>query len=229
MSTILFLHGALGAASQFDSIIAKLRAHYHCVALDFPMHGNNEMKCEFSIQGFAEYLINYIEENKLNGVAVFGFSMGGYVALYAASKRPELFSGIMTLATKLKWNEDIANKAKSMMDTALMQQKVPHFVQQLIKRHLHIDWKILVNNTADLLVNIGNEPLLTDEIFTHLKMPIQLGIGDKDYGVSIEETAHAYRQLENGNMYILPNTKEPFEKVNEALLIMHIRHFFATN
>ena len=37
---ILFLHGALGAASQFDTLISLNQNDYDCIAIDFPGHGH---------------------------------------------------------------------------------------------------------------------------------------------------------------------------------------------
>ncbi|GBL35958.1 hypothetical protein EMGBS15_15530 [Filimonas sp.] len=84
MSTLLFLHGALSSSSQFDSIMDIMRKTSVCAALDFPLHGQNQLCSSLTIPHFADYLIQTIEEKYEGKVSVFGYSMGGYAAMYAA-------------------------------------------------------------------------------------------------------------------------------------------------
>jgi len=227
MSTILLLHGALGSASQFDSFSHKLNESFTCHAIDFPLHGQNKTQTAFSIQNFADYLIAYIEQHHQEKVSVFGYSMGGYVAIYAASLRPDLFDGIMTLATKFKWDEEIACKEKAMLNTDEMEHKIPAFVAQLQERHKHIEWKDLIHQTTLLLEGLGNMNLLSTECLQAIPMRIRVGIGDKDAMVSLDEAIDTFRQLKLGSLYVLPNTKHPFEKVDEEMLLCQFKSFFS--
>lgn len=227
MSTILLLHGALGTASQFDQLLPCLPEGVNKYALDFPLHGHNALSVPFTIAAFAHDLIRQIEAMPVGKVGVFGYSMGGYVALYAASLRPDLFEGVMTLATKLEWSEAIAAREKAMLDPDLMLQKIPAFTEQLQRVHHHIEWQDLLKQTASLLQDLGTSPLLTPEVLKSIPVNVRLGIGDKDNMVSLGETIDAYRCLANGSLYVLPGTKHPFEHVNQQLLAMQICQFFA--
>jgi len=226
MPIILFLHGALGSSSQFASLIDKFPESCECHALDFPLHGNNADDIEFTMEHFADHIISYVEKNKWKKVFVFGYSMGGYAALYAATKRPELFDRIATLATKFKWNPEIATKEKEMLDAEQIERKIPAFAEQLTQRHKHIDWKEMLQRTAGLLENLGVGNVLTPVRLEALPMEVMVGLGDKDSMVSMEETLNVYKQLKFGSLYILPDTKHPFEKVNENLLLCHLQNFF---
>ncbi len=226
MSTILFLHGALGSSSQFESLINKLQDSYSCQAIDFPLHGNNSVVSEFTVPHFADYLIQTIEEQYSGKVAVFGYSMGGYVALYAAALRPDLFDCVMTLATKFNWNEAIAEKEKAMLNTDEMERKIPAFVEQLKQRHTQINWKEMIHQTALLLDDLGRKNWLVNDKLKMLSLKVMVGLGDKDVMVTFDETIEAYKQLKFGSLYILPNTKHTFEKVDEKLLITLMKNFF---
>ncbi|MBK7762391.1 MAG: alpha/beta fold hydrolase [Bacteroidetes bacterium] len=226
MNTLILLHGALGSASMFEKLIPYLQDEFTCIALDFPAHGNNAEMGEFTIQAFAENLIAYIEQNHTQKVSVFGYSMGGYCALYAASLRPDLFEKVMTLATKFAWSNEIAHKEMAMLDAEKMEAKIPEFVKQLQQQHLHTHWKELVLQTTFLLRELGNHPLLTDDCLQSIRIPVRMVLGDHDQMVSIEETVHAYRQFQNGSLVILPNTKHPYEKVDTLMLAMQIIGFF---
>jgi hypothetical protein len=54
--------------------------------------------------------------------------MGGYVALYAASKEPGLFKNIVTFATKYKWTPEICAAQVAMLDAEKIAAKSPDFV-----------------------------------------------------------------------------------------------------
>lgn len=226
MQTLILLHGALGSASDYETLIPYLQDEYNCIALDFPGHGHNAEIGEFSIEAFSQDLIHYIEANHQQKVSVFGYSMGGYCALYAASLRPDLFEKVMTLATKFHWSIDIANKEKAMLDADKMEAKVPAYVNQLQQKHLHINWKTLLQQTTFLLSDLGSTPLLTDDCLKSISIPVRIGLGDHDQMVSIEETVQTYRLLQYGSLMVLPDTKHPFEKVNSLMLATQILNFF---
>ena len=225
MQTILFLHGALGSASQFDSIISKLNPNYNCIAINFPKHGDNSIDCDFTISNFTDYLIQYLENNFTEKIFIFGYSMGGYIALNAAVRKPELFSGIITLATKFNWDEEIAMHETSMLNPDIMEQKIPAFVQQLKNTHQYLDWRELISRTKNLMIDLGNFSPLSKSALQTIDVKVMVGLGDKDNMVSIDETLNTFRELKNGSFYLLPNTKHPLEKVNYELLIAHVDSF----
>lgn len=226
MSTLLLLHGALGAAVQFDPLIGCLPSSVNIQALDFPLHGRNAHEVPFTIANFADDLIKRIEEMYTGKVSVFGYSMGGYVAMYAASLRPELFEGIMTLATKMHWSEAIADREKAMLDPDVMLQKIPAYTEQLQRMHHHMAWQDMVKQTASLMEDLGKSPFLDADRLRSIDVPVRLGIGDKDNMVSLEETIGVYRSLAKGSLYVLPHTKHPLDKVDPQMLAFQISRYF---
>ena len=152
--------------------------------------------------------------------------MGGYIAMYTASIRPDLFDRIMTLATKFEWSEEIASKEKAMLNKEEMEKKIPLFVEQLKNRHTQLQWHDMIDKTASLIEHLGQHPVLSTEKLQSLLLKVRVGLGDKDSMVSLSETLAAYKLLKEGSLYILPDTKHPFERVNENLLTAHIKEFF---
>lgn len=225
MSAILFLHGALGCSSLFNTFIENMPSNHNYHAYDFPGHGEREIQHDFSIEYFANDLIEYIEKNELSKVDVFGYSMGGYVALYAAHLRPDLFNKIVTLATKFTWNEAIATKETSMLNPIKMEEKIPKFVDQLIKSHSKNNWKDIVNQTSKMLEQLGNKPPLTSDVLSSLQINVLLGVGDQDKMVSIDETLATFKLIPNASMYVLPGCNHPFEQVDTDILKYHLLKF----
>src|SRR3954467_4259707 len=105
---ILLLHGALGSVDQLSGIAQSLSAGYEVHTFDFYGHGCRTSEGTFSMTLFASQLEKYIQEHQLAKPDIFGYSMGGYVALYLASQKPGLLGRILTLGTKFQWTSDYA-------------------------------------------------------------------------------------------------------------------------
>jgi pimeloyl-ACP methyl ester carboxylesterase len=130
MSHILLLHGAIGSSSQMLPLGNLIDGKLSVAALDFTGHaGRNAETSEFSIPQFADDVLAWMEENKLGTINIFGYSMGGYVALYLARHYPEKVNRVFTLATKFRWTPEIALQEIKMLDPETIEEKVPLFAR----------------------------------------------------------------------------------------------------
>lgn len=223
MKTIILLHGAIGAKDQLEPLAVELKQQgYNVFTLSFSGHGQTPFASNFGIEQFALELEQFIEDNNLQQPTVFGYSMGGYVALYLAHRNKNILGDIITLGTKFEWNPSIAQKEMKMLDSKTIIEKVPKFAEALQKRHGQ-DWELLLQKTAEMMLSLGNKNALTLTDFTSIENKVWIGIADKDNMVSLEETTAVYKQLKNGAMYMLPNTKHPIETANVGLLRMIIK------
>jgi esterase/lipase len=218
MKIIILLHGAIGAKDQLEPLAAELKQQgYNVFTLSFSGHGQTPFATNFGIEQFALELEQFINENKLNQPTVFGYSMGGYVALYLAHRNSNILGNIITLGTKFEWSPEIAQKEVKMLDSKIIIEKVPKFAEALQKRHGQ-DWELLLQKTAEMMLSLGNKNALSLTDFTTIENKVLIGLADKDNMVSLEETTAVYKQLKNGAMYMLPNTKHPIETVDVGLL-----------
>jgi len=224
MKTVLFLHGALGTKKQFESIFPFLNPHFKIYSFNFDGHGGNNSTQDFSIQLFTENTFRFLDENNLDSVYIFGYSMGGYVALNLALLHPEKVESIVTLGTKFKWDLDSATKEVKMLNPEKIEEKVLHFANKLKNDHAPSDWKILMRKTADMMMGMGKGKKLHDEYLNKISHKVTIGIGDKDHMVSIEESESAAQILPNGKIKILPNFPHPIEKVNPEELAFYIQN-----
>ncbi|MFN8711938.1 MAG: alpha/beta fold hydrolase [Bacteroidota bacterium] len=224
---LLMLHGAIGAARQLMPLKHILETHCGQVrSLDFPGHGGRSMPVlPFSIRQFAESTVNYMDEQGLERVDIFGYSMGGYVALYLARHYPVRIGRICTLATKFDWNPAIAAREVRLLHPETIEEKVPHFARTLEERHAPQQWKDVLHATAALMTSLGNAPELTDEDLQQINHPVLLSVGDRDTMVSIEETMQVYRRLPNAQFAVIPNTTHPVEQTDLHRLEELLRRF----
>lgn len=224
MKQLLLLHGALGAQAQFDELKKKLDTVYQCHSLDFYGHGHSSFSTTFDINAFANQVLEYIDQFQLRGCDVFGYSMGGYVALFAEYGHPGTFGKIMTLGTKFNWNPESSEREAAFLDPETLRTKAPKYAESLEK--LHGDkWPLLCEKTGEMMRYLGAMPLITDETLAAIKIPVRLGIGDGDKMVTVEETMNAFRSLQRGSFLVMPTTPHPLDQVNMDRLAYKIEKY----
>jgi len=227
LKKLLLLHGALGASSQFASLGEKLRANFDIHTLDFRGHGGLDLPSEpFSIKLFSKDVLNYLGSNNLDSINIFGYSMGGYVAIYLARHFTSRIGKIFTLGTKFKWDEDTASKEIRMIDPAKIKEKVPQFYDELVKRHNGRSVDLILKKTAEMMVNLGSSSELKRDDYGVIQNHITIGIGDKDKMVTMEESVDVYSRLPNGRLSVLEDTPHQLEGVDADMLAGEIRDFF---
>jgi pimeloyl-ACP methyl ester carboxylesterase len=214
MKKLILLHGALGDASLFQAWQEPLKKKFQCYSFNFSGHGKKPFDDEgFGIEVFADELRKFINSNKLKGADVFGYSMGGYVALYLASLKPELIGKITTLGTKFNWTPESAEQEVEKLNPELIIEKVPAYAKALAEKHGKKEWKTVVWQTAGMMLELGDEPLLTNAVFATIPNKVNILLGDEDNMVTKLESENTAKALPNGSFKLLPKTVHPLEKI----------------
>jgi len=218
---VVLLHGALGASSQLDGLAVALRSRFRVHQLDFEGHASAPSRGRpFRIQFFAEDVLELLDTLGINGARLFGYSMGGYVAAYLAMQQPDRVAAIATLGTKFRWDPQTATREGARLDPNAIRAKVPRFADALATRHQHAGgWESVLANTAHLLRELGDQPLLSDEILSRIRQPVRVIVGDRDNTVSVEESAAIAHALGAGRLTVLSNTPHPIEQVDLTQLV----------
>jgi len=226
-SNLLILHGALGSSVQLEQIAKRLEDKFRVILYNFSGHGGKPLPEEsYSIKLFAGELKSLIEKTRIGPCDVFGYSMGGYVALYAASHYPGLIGRIFTLGTKFDWNEESSAHEVKLLDAGKIEKKIPAFAKSLAERHAPEDWKKVLEKTAEMMLTLGKQNELTPEDMEQIENEVAVAVGDRDNMVSFSETEKAYRQLKNGRMIVMPDTVHAIEKVDLERLKIELQKFF---
>ena len=225
MQHLLLLHGAIGAKDQFEPLLQQVKDDFIVHTLDFSGHGGTAFSENFTIPQFAGEVVAYLQQNLVPQVNIFGFSMGGYVAMYLAKNYPSAVKRIITLATKFYWNNEIAQKEAKMLNTEVISEKLPHFAKQMERRHFPNDWKLVLEKTMQMLIQLGTNNVLMLKDYAVITQPCLLLLGDKDNMVTMEETIAVAHTLPTGEFKLLPDTSHPIEKVNPTQLATEIKSF----
>ena len=122
----------------------------------------------FSIPHFANDVLRFMNENKIEVPSIFGYSMGGYVGSYIAKHFPQRVEKLITLATKFNWDEKIAAREIKFLDVETIEQKIPVFAEDLQRRHAPQDWKLVIEKTRQMLLqqSLPGSPFYHDRLIT---------------------------------------------------------------
>jgi pimeloyl-ACP methyl ester carboxylesterase len=226
MKDILLLHGAIGSKVQLEPLAKMLEGKFRIHLLNLPGHGGEAFPPSgFSIEVFADAVLQYLDEQAITTISFFGYSMGGYVAMYFARKYPQRVEKIITLATKFYWDETVAAKEIKMLQPPAIEEKIPAFAKELANRHAPLDWKEQLIYTQQLLHALGKNNVLTLEAYKDISASCLLMLGDRDKMVTLEETVNVYIQLPGSSLAVLPKTHHPIEKADLELLKFYIERF----
>ncbi len=218
---LILLHGALASERQFDDVIDVLNARFDVRSLNFEGHGGRPTDRDFSINNFVQNLLDCLEEKDLKDVAIFGYSMGGYVALKAALRTSRI-GKIVTLATKFDWSIASTQKEVMMLNPEGIEAKVPQYAEQLKQVHAPFDWKVVVRQTAIMMTKLSEGERLKAEDLQQIQNKVVVGIGDKDRMVTITESENAAASLPNAELVVLEGVKHPLDRISSEQLSEYI-------
>lgn len=225
---ILLLHGALGSAPQLDPLKKLLEEKGATVySVTFRSHGGVPPSSKgFGVEVFAEEVLAFLDEQALECVHVFGYSMGGYVALWLAQLHPSRFDRIVTLGTKFDWSVEAAEKEVKKLNPEKIQEKVPAFAKVLEERHQPGDWKKLMNQTATMMKALGEKPLLTPSVFSSIQINTLVCLGDQDDMVDRPYSMEVSTFLPNASFKLLHETPHLLERTDLTMLTNTLTNFF---
>lgn len=224
---LILLHGALGTEEDLLPLKSTLPEHLQALTLTFQGHGGKSLTGAFSISGFVAELSAFIQHHKLEQPILFGYSMGGYVALSLAVSEPGLLGGIITLGTKIDWNPEFTIQEVARLKPEVVQEKIPAFADTLKKRHGK-DWKIILQRTAFMMETLcGTRDAFLKQLLA-LDLPVRIGRGERDKIVSREECQLACQAIKNALYYELPDSGHQLEQVNISFLAGYLQDFQKT-
>jgi pimeloyl-ACP methyl ester carboxylesterase len=98
---IVFSHGLLWSYRMFEAQIEALKAQHHCIGYDHRGQGGSELGDGriISIESLTDDAIELIETLNIAPCHFVGLSMGGFVGMRIAARRPDLIRSLVLMAT----------------------------------------------------------------------------------------------------------------------------------
>lgn len=219
---ILLLHGALGSKKQLESIKGLLENQYEAYSLNFEGHGSFESEQAYSMDLFTKNIVDFLDHESIEQVNLFGYSMGGYVALNTALHFPDRIGKIITLGTKFDWSLESATQEIKMLNPDIIEAKVPRFAEKLKTEHQPQDWKVVMQKTAGMMKAMADGKKLQNEDFKLITKDVTIGIGNADKMVSVAESEHVVQLLPQASLQVLDGVEHPIDKVDPKVVADYI-------
>ncbi len=91
--TVVFLHGFLGSGADFRELTSQLTDRFTCLLIDLPGHGRSRLQnaAAYSMPMAASLVLKLLTELRMPPVDLYGYSMGGRLAMYLAIHHKEYF------------------------------------------------------------------------------------------------------------------------------------------
>lgn len=98
--TIVFSHGLLFSSAMFAKQIEHLKGRYRCIAFDHRGQGQSPVTEDgYDIDTLTDDAIKLIEDLGVGPCHFVGLSMGGFVTLRIAFRRPDLLKSLILIET----------------------------------------------------------------------------------------------------------------------------------
>jgi pimeloyl-ACP methyl ester carboxylesterase len=214
--SVIFLHGTLGSSWDLKPLIEYFSSKdFKVYSFDFSGHGLSAQDTkEFRIDLFAKDLDQFIRKNNLTSPIVFGYSMGGYVALYhTANYDDSPIKIVFTYGTRFNWSEKSVQKEIPSLNPVNIIEKYPQTAELLRKKHGE-QWGHLLRSTAHMMQHLEKLDGLTKEDMSEITIPVILMIGDQDRVITSEETHLTKSWLRNGIVKTISHSKHELERSN---------------
>lgn len=223
MNNLILIHGALGSSDQMSPLKEMLEKDFNVHHLEMEGHGNSSSNEKaFAIDDFVSQLDNFIDT--IGDAHIFGYSMGGFIALLSAASGKQNIQSITTLGTKMKWSPEISEQEVKHLNPEKIKEKVPAFAQALKKKH-GVYWEQVLYRTAAFMKTLGDEAPITESRMKQINIPVQLCLADQDQMVSKEETEEVNAWIPNSRFHFIPDSKHPIEQTNLTALAETVRSF----
>jgi pimeloyl-ACP methyl ester carboxylesterase len=124
---LVLLHDALGASDQLAPLAAALESHFQVLQVEFHGPGTTAQQPRpFRMEQFVENVLAAMAERGIERASLFGYSVGGYVALLVAAAEQARVERVITLGTKFRWDPaTAADDGPRLSDEVLRSIRVP--------------------------------------------------------------------------------------------------------
>lgn len=218
---IIFLHGFPFDKSMWKSQLDALKATNRVIACDIRGFGqSSDEDTMLSIDLFAEDLIDFMNELRIEKAIICGLSMGGYITLNAARRFPDRFEALILCDTQCNAdNDDVKAKRQSAIE-GIEENGPAEFNEKFLLSVFHKDSitkkeslvkdlrKVVNANTPNIIINGLNaisQRSETCSVLDKIEVPTLIICGRDDQVTPLTQSEAMHSQIEDSVLRIIEN------------------------
>lgn len=187
---VLFLHGFLGTASDWQSIIDIIQEDFHCISIDLPGHGKSNkvdnLSNIWSFDALTSILDNILDYLSIKKASLVGYSMGGRIAqhfaLGYAAKVNKLVLESCSFGIKDKEERTSRMKADKMLAERLKTEPFTEFLDSWYDQALFYGIKNNKQYQEMITRRLKNDPMLLSQALAAFSVANQIYLQERLFG-----------------------------------------------
>jgi pimeloyl-ACP methyl ester carboxylesterase len=238
--TIVFAHGLLWSGRMFEYQVEALKDRYRCITFDFRGQGKSEVTdTGYDIETLYEDAVALIERLQCAPCHFLGLSMGGFVGLRLAIRRPTLLKSLMLLETSADPEPEenigryrllgfiarwfglrlVANRVmpimfgRTFLEDPERKRQREEWRQRMVSNH-----RIGITRALEGVISRGS---VYDQL-EQITVPTLIIVGDQDVATAPEKARRMHARIRGSQLIVIPGAghtsavEEP-QAVNTAL------------
>ena len=220
--TIVFAHGLLWSGKMFEDQMAALKHRYRCISFDFRGQGQTAViQSGYDMETLFADTVGIIETLIAAPSHFVGVSMGGFIGLRLALRRPDLIKSLALLATTADAEtEDKKNRYRTLTRVArifglrMVADKVMSvmfgktFLKDPLRAELKRHWRDnFIANRRIGLARAVKGVIDREPVYDHIHKitaPTLIAIGDEDAAIPVERVNRIHSCIAGSKLVIIP-------------------------
>lgn len=237
---VVLLHGFCETNRIWQGVVTQLQDSWRVLAVDLPGFGNSKrLAVPETLDEIADAIIRWLESIRVTRCIVFGHSLGGYITLAIAKKKPDLLAafGLIHSTAYADTEEKKANRNRVI--EFVKEHGVNPFIESFIpplfanSQHTRIAEVISIGKTTPVQTLIAYTRAMRDrpdrtDVLADFKGKILLLAGEHDRLISVESIAVQAQRCQQPVFAVLQGVAHMGMLEDEAGIVRVLR-LFLTN
>jgi 3-oxoadipate enol-lactonase len=241
---IIFIHGFPFNKSMWNLQVESLKENYRLITYDIRGHGSSDAGNEvFSIELFANDLINLMDALKIDNAILCGLSLGGYIALNAIEKYTDRFDALILCDTQCTADSFEAKEKRIKAIESIRETGVEKYADDSIKKLFASESftksEDVIANVREMIVKTSKQSICstllalsvrneTCHILTNIKVPVLIMVGIEDKITPPEAARSMHEKIRGSLMKIIDHAGHLSNLENPGEFNIHLKKFVAS-
>lgn len=221
MPIIVFLPGLASSKEQWNAFLPFVPPTFGVISIELRSHGKNEMSLTpLTIEQMTNDVVDVLKQNNASSVHIVGYSLGGYIGLNLARKRPDIVKSLTMHATKFFWNESMYTTMNMLVSPSLLLEKNPKAAQFMLQDHGE-KWQEVLKAGQNVLTEVYTKGLHVEDVLS-VECPVVVSVGAFDEFIPVSEAIDLATALSKGTLQVIPFAKHSLKTVPPQVFIASV-------